>query len=95
MWSNNKKPTKKILKSFITIPTLSIQKYKTFIKDAKAIHTNLSICKDKIGKTHIYIGPFATKVNRDMLFTTLQPKLARKCKKLDITMEDFNKNCKF
>jgi chemotaxis protein CheY-P-specific phosphatase CheC len=93
--TNNKKPTKKILKSFITMPTLSIQKYKTFIKDAKAIHANLSICKDKIGKTHIYIGPFATKVNRDMLFTTLQPKLARKCKKLDITMEDFNKNCKF
>jgi len=93
--TNNKKPTKKILKSFITIPTLSIQKYKSFIKDAKAIHANLSICKDKIGKTHIYIGPFATKVNRDMLFTTLQPKLVRKCKKLDITIEDFNKNCKF
>ena len=81
--------------NFIQIPTLKLNKFKIFIKKAKEVTANLSICKDENGRTQIFIGPFLTKDSRTKALKTLSKKLKKDTKVLDLTQKDFEERCKF
>jgi len=96
---NNKsdsKDTKKIIfDSFVQIPTLKFSKFSKFIKKAKKVRANLSICKDSNGRTQIFVGPFLDKISRTNTLKTLNKKLYKDIKQLNLSKKDFDKMCKF
>ena len=84
-----------VFNNFIQIPTLKLQKFTKFIKAAKKVSANLSICKDTNGRTQIFIGPFVSENSRDKIIKTLKKSLSKNVKKLDLSKDDFHKMCKF
>jgi ABC-type multidrug transport system fused ATPase/permease subunit len=81
-------------KAFVKIPITKLAKFKSFISKAKLLKVNLSICKNNIKKTQIFLGPFKTAKMRDKLIKTLNKKQKTYIKNIDITDEEFNKSCK-
>ncbi len=92
-YKNDKK--QKDLNKFIQIPTLKLKNFKDFIKKAKKANANLSICKNKEGRIQVFIGPFLNKEDRDNILKTLDEKLIKDTKKLNLSKEDFEKKCSF
>ncbi len=92
---NNTQKNKATLNHFIQIPTLKLSQFKSFIRKAKLVKANLSICKDTSGKTQIYIGPFTNENSRTKILTTLSKKKIKDTKKLNLSKEEFDKRCSF
>ncbi len=83
------------LDSFIQIPTLKLSQFKSFIKKAKLIKANLSICKDKNGRTQVFIGPFLDDNSRKEILTTLSKKKIKDTKNLNLSKKEFEQRCSF
>ncbi|MCK5111573.1 MAG: hypothetical protein KAQ94_08635 [Arcobacteraceae bacterium] len=83
------------LDPFIQIPTLKLSQFKSFIKRAKLIKANLSICKDKNGRTQVFIGPFLDNNSRKEILTTLSKKKIKDTKDLNLSKEEFEQRCSF
>ncbi len=84
-----------VINSFVQIPTLKLNKFKSFIKKAKEVTANLSICKDENGRTQIFVGPFLDKKSRTNTLKSLSKKLKKDTKLLDLSQKDFDERCKF
>jgi hypothetical protein len=84
-----------VLNSFVQIPTLKLKKFKRFIKHSKKVAANLSICKDKNGRTQIFVGPFVDKKSRQRALDLLNKQLLNEVKQLDLSNKDFEQMCSF
>ncbi len=99
--NNDKIEDKKIkvkeisLNLFIQISTLKLNQFKSFIKKAKLVNANLSICKDINGKTQVFIGPFQSEDIREKILKTLSKKKITETKNLNLSKEEFERRCSF
>ncbi len=87
--------TKIVLNSFIQIPPLKIKEFQSFIKKSKKFNANLSICKNENNRTLIFIGPFLDNKTRDTIIKTLDKKLSKVIKKINLSQDEFDKKCRF
>jgi len=85
----------KAVNYFVQIPTLKIREFNKFIKASKEISAHLSICKDTNKRTQVFIGSFINKRSRAILIDTLNNKLQKEIKELDLTSEEFEQMCSF
>ncbi len=82
-------------KSFIQVPPLDLNKFKSLVRESKKSSSNLSICKDSNGRTQIIIGPFYDNHVRDIILDQLSTTLKKKAKSLNLTNAEFKKLCSF
>ncbi|MEA3315261.1 MAG: hypothetical protein U9Q30_05340, partial [Campylobacterota bacterium] len=81
---------------FIVIDSLKYKYYKELIRKTNDKNARISICQNEIGKTLIYIGPLKDKNTQiDMKNLIKNGYSDLKVKFINITQEQFNKQCDF
>ena len=81
---------------FILVHSLKYKLFKEMILKSDTKKARISICKDKDGRTAVYIGPFENKNSQSQMLKLIQEKqTSLKIELSNITQEEFDIRCNF
>ncbi|MEA3353658.1 MAG: hypothetical protein U9Q33_07580 [Campylobacterota bacterium] len=80
---------------FITVKSLKYKLFKEFIKKVNDTKARISICKNKEGRTMIYLGPFNNNDTQNKMKELIQKETKLDLNISNIEQEEFDIRCKF
>lgn len=80
---------------FITVETLKYKLYNQLISKVTTQTARVSICKNKQGRTTVYIGPFYSKDDQNMMMELISQENIKGSQAITISTKEFDTRCSF